>query len=303
MKSIHYHILALIVANTIWGAAVPIFKLSLGNIPPFTLLFIRFFGAMILFAPFALRSWRPLSLKEYAEVCLTGFFGFTVAISFLFIGLATAPSINFPIIASAGPVVLYCIAVFVLKERAHSKIFIGSLVSLLGVLSIVVSPLLFGAVSGSVGQLQGNIYFMIAVIAQAIYALMSKRVLSKINVFQTTFLMFAFASLTYAPFMINELSSWSFTQLDARGWVGILYGLIFSSAIAYYLYNWGISKIDVQEIGIFTYLDPVTTVIVAFFLLGETPSIYYFFGALLVFAGIFIAENRFHWHPFQRLRK
>ena len=36
-------ILALIITNVIWGAASPIFKLALTNIPPFTLAFIRFF--------------------------------------------------------------------------------------------------------------------------------------------------------------------------------------------------------------------------------------------------------------------
>ncbi|EKE12839.1 MAG: hypothetical protein ACD_13C00135G0001, partial [uncultured bacterium] len=41
-------ILALIVANIIWGAASPIFKLSLQNIPPFTLAFLRFFLGSIL---------------------------------------------------------------------------------------------------------------------------------------------------------------------------------------------------------------------------------------------------------------
>ena len=143
---------------------------------------------------------------------------------------------------------------------------------------------------------------MIAVISQAISVLLSKRILNRVNVFQVTFLMFAFASFTYLPFMIREQANWSFAQLDGTGLFGIIYGLFFSSALAYGLYNWGINKIDAQEIGIFTYLDPVTTGIVAFLLLGETASIHYFFGALLVFAGIFVAENRLHWHPIHRLK-
>lgn len=302
MKKLNLHILALIAANTIWGAAVPIFKYSLGNIPPFTLLFIRFFVAALLFIPFAWGSWRRLSIKEYGEVFLAAFFGFTLAISFLFLGLAHAPSINFPIIASAGPIVLYCAAIFVLKEKPHKKILVGSLISLCGVLAIVLSPILFNTGTNP-GQVQGNIFFVVAVIAQAIYVLLSKKVLGKVGVFQATLLMFMFAAITYFPFMVNELRTWSFTQLDIRGLSGILYGTIFSSAIAYYLYHWGIEQIDAQEIGIFTYLDPVTTVIVAFFLLGETPSVYYFFGALLVFTGIFIAENRLHWHPVQRIKQ
>ena len=41
-------ILALVIANIIWGAASPIFKYALTDIPPFTLAFIRFFYPWLL---------------------------------------------------------------------------------------------------------------------------------------------------------------------------------------------------------------------------------------------------------------
>ncbi|PIX68551.1 hypothetical protein COZ40_02690, partial [Candidatus Roizmanbacteria bacterium CG_4_10_14_3_um_filter_39_13] len=47
-------IVALIIANIIWGAACPIFKFALVNIPPFTIAFIRFFFAGIIFLPLVL---------------------------------------------------------------------------------------------------------------------------------------------------------------------------------------------------------------------------------------------------------
>jgi len=42
-------ILAIIIAEVIWGAAPPIFKYSLQEVPPFTLAFIRFFTASFIF--------------------------------------------------------------------------------------------------------------------------------------------------------------------------------------------------------------------------------------------------------------
>ncbi len=304
VKNINWHIAALIFANMIWGAAAPIFKYSLENIPPFTLLFIRFFLASLFFLPFALRSWQRLSLKQYFEIAFSAIMGFGIGISFLFMGLQRAPSINFPIIASAGPIVLYCIAIFALREKPHFKILLGSLVSLCGVLLIVLSPIIFGdSTVLSASQFQGNIYFAIAVICHAIYVITTKTILKKINVFQTTFLLFFIAALTYSPFASRELQTWSFAQLNTAGLVGIVYGTIFSSALAYVLYHWAIHKIDAQEIGIFTYLDPVTTITVAYLLLGEKPTGFYAFGAILVFAGIFVAENRFHWHPLHKLKK
>lgn len=303
-KNINWHIVALIVANMMWGAAVPIFKYSLANIPPFTLLFIRFSLASLFFLPFAVRFWQKISIKQLGEIIFAAVFGFSIAISFLFMGLQKAPSINFPIIASAGPIVLYCLAVFVMKERPHSKILIGSCISLVGVLFIVLSPLIFDASNPFPGrQIEGNVFFVITMIAHAIYVVTTKTVLKKINVFQTTFIMFLVASISYVPFASRELENWSFAQLNGAGLFGIIYGTIFSSALAYFLYHWAIEKIDAQEIGIFTYLDPVTTITVAYVLLGEKPTTFYLLGAVLVFFGIFVAEKRIHWHPLLKIKK
>ena len=71
--------------------------------------------------------------------------------------------------------------------------------------------------------------------------------------------------------MYLELQQWSFALLDSRGWVGIIFGVVFSSAIAYTLYNYGISKLEAQEVGIFTYIDPVIAVLLAIPLLQRIP--------------------------------
>lgn len=296
----NYPILALIGANIIWGAAIPIFKYSLENVPPFTLLFIRFFYASAFFVPLAIKNWQKMNVRDGLEIVGSGIFGFTLAISFLFLGLPKAPSINFPIIHSASPLLIYLCALLFLKEKPHPKLLIGSLISILGVLIIILFPFLQSG--ARIGEFEGNLFYILATITYVVYIVISKSLLKRINVYQATLLMFLVASATYFPFMLRELQSWSFAQLDAKGWFGIVFGVIFSSALAYFLQHWAEAKIDAQEVGLFTYLDPVATVVIAIPLLGEVPTIHYFFGAILIFAGIFIAEKRFHWHPIHKLK-
>ena len=73
-------VIALIIANIIWGAAPPIFKWALQDIGPFTLAFLRFFLATILILPFA---YKRLSIEkeDVAEVFLIGFLGVTLNIA------------------------------------------------------------------------------------------------------------------------------------------------------------------------------------------------------------------------------
>jgi drug/metabolite transporter (DMT)-like permease len=120
---------------------------------------------------------------------------------------------------------------------------------------------------------------------------------------QVAAITFLFGSLTFAPFIPKEFSNWNISLLNTAGWTGIIFGVFFSSAIAYFLFYYGISRLSAQEVGVFTYIDPIAAIIIAAPLLHEYPNIFYIFGGFLIFGGIYFAEKRIHWHPFHRLRK
>jgi drug/metabolite transporter (DMT)-like permease len=109
--------------------------------------------------------------------------------------------------------------------------------------------------------------------------------------------------LTFIPFISKEFVIWNFSSLNLAGITGIIFGVFFSSALAYFLFYYGVSKLKAQEVGVFTYIDPIAAIIVAAPLLHEYPNIFYIFGGLLIFGGIYFAEGRMHWHPLHRLRK
>jgi len=299
-------ILALIIANLIWGMASPIFKFALENIPPFTLAFIRFFGATLLLLPFVnFKEIKLLNLRNWIDVVVgSAFLGIFVNISFFFLGLKLSESINAPIIASGGPIFLFIFSIFFLKEKFNQRIFYGMLIALSGVLLIILMPLLTsGKGLSNFGKFEGNIFFVIATFGSVMSTIMMKNVLKKISPMLLTVLGFSFSCFGFFPLMMGEMKSWSFSQINGGGLTGIIFGVFFSSALAYYLYSYGLSKIKAQEVGVFTYIDPVIAVAIAIPLLGEVPSIEFVIGSLLVFLGILIAENRLHYHPLHRIVK
>ncbi len=295
-------ILALIIANIIWGMASPIFKFSLTNIPPFTLAFIRFFFAGLLFLPFALSKWQRLTPKQWLEVILVGFFGITINISFFFLGLAKTESINVPVIASSGPVFIYLFSIIFLKEKPKLKVLTGMLIALVGVLFIILSPLILDGKKFMIGAVEGNTFILIATLGTVFQTIFGRDVLKKVNAIQVSAITFLFGSLTFIPFIPKEFAFWDISFLNVAGWTGIVFGVFFSSALAYFLFYYGVSKLKAQEVGIFTYIDPVAAIIVAAPLLHEYPNLFYLFGSALIFGGIYLAEGRIHWHPFHRLK-
>jgi len=296
-------VLALIIANIIWGMSSPIFKFALTNIPPFTLAFIRFFFAGLLFIPFALNKWQRLTLKQWVEIILVGFFGITINISFFFLGLQKTESINVPIIASSGPVFIYLLSIMFLKEKPKLKVLSGMLIALIGVLFIILSPLILDGKKFMIGAVEGNLFILLATFGSVFQTIFGRDILKKINVLQVSAITFLFGSLTFIPFISRELVNWNVSNLNIAGWTGIIFGVFFSSALSYFLFYYGVSRLKAQEVGIFTYIDPIAAIIIAAPLLHEYPNIFYLFGSFLIFGGIYFAEGRVHWHPFHRLRK
>jgi len=295
-------ILALIITNIIWGAASPIFKFALQNIPPFTLAFIRFFFAGLIFVPLALKHWQKISWQELVRILWIGFFGITINIAFFFLGLKRTESINVPIIASSGPVFIYIFSIIFLKEKPKLKVASGMLTALFGVLIIILLPLFLGGKKLILGEIEGNLFILLATLGMVFQTIISKDLLKKINPYSVSMISFLFGSMTFLPLAVKELNSWNFNQLNFQGWTGIIFGVFFSSALAYFLYYYGISKLAAQEVGLFTYIDPVVAVLIAMPLLKEFPSWYYLIGTLFVFGGIYMAEGRLHWHPWHRLK-
>src|SRR3989344_3997299 len=125
---------ALIIANIIWGAGSPIFKLALTNLPVFTFVFARFFFAALILLPFAIKAKQKIYKKDFIDLFIAGFFGVTLTISAYFLGLLKTQSINAPIIQSASPVFLFFLSVIFLKEKINLKVLNGMILSLVGVL-------------------------------------------------------------------------------------------------------------------------------------------------------------------------
>lgn len=176
----------------------------------------------------------------------------------------------------------------------------GIIVSLVGVLTIVGQPIVEKEIYGAI---LGNLFFVLATLGAVGHTIVSKEILPKYKAVTITFWSFLIGSLTFFPFFLYEVRHFSpFDTIDYRGWLGLVFGIFLCSALAYFLFEWGVQQLQAQEIGVFTYIDPVVALVIAIPLLGEVITPIFIFGAFLVFSGIFMAEGRIHWHPLHRLR-
>lgn len=291
-------VLALILANIFWGASFPIYKWSLEELPVFTFAFIRFFiGALIIF-PFVIKNIK-IDKRDYKNLILLSLISVTLLVPLLFYGLKLTPSINAPIIFSIGPIILIIASIIFLKERPGSKVIVGTVISLFGISIIILRPLLD---SGNIGSIVGNLVLFIVTIFSVIQVILLKKLTERNNPLTVTFWSFLIGSIPLIPFVIIESKNFSIlNDLSMQGLIGIFYGIYFASILAHSLFAFGTKYIRASEVGVFSYIDPLATILIAVPLLGEQITFAYITGAAFVFIGIYIAEGRIHYHPFHRL--
>jgi len=288
-------LLALTLAAMIWGANAPISKWTLQFISVETLAFIRFYFAFILFY-LIFRPNLKVKKKDIPLMFLCGFIGISLHIPFLYIGLTLTGAINAAIIASSIPILSLFFSSFFLKEKISRKFVIGGMVGLFGVIFIVLEPIFEEGLSK---DLLGNVFLLGSAITFIIYEVISKK-LTKRNYHAKTITTYSYliGLVTFLPFYLIDITQNGIYFMNSQALRGIFFILFFSSLVAIPLWQWGISKLEVSRVGFFLYLDPVVAFIVAFFLLGEIISHPMIIGAILIFVGLYVAENTLHFPHF-----
>lgn len=294
LKAKHSAVIALILANIIWGATSPIMKWALTDIHPLSLAFFRFSFATLVLLPFALKKLH-FDPKDIYKLIGMAFFGFTINIGLFYIALTSTESINAPLIGSAAPIFVVIISIFFLHEKTKLKTIAGSILGLLGVLIVLIQPILEKGIDGS---FNGNVLLILATLASIVHLFISKSLGKKYQPITIAFYSFLLASLSFIPFFLSDMHAYGLPPLSLPTVGGILYGAVFSSGLAYYFYYYAEEFLMPSEVSLFNYIPPIVAIIIALPLLGESLTTMYLLGALLVFMGVYIAEADFHYHPF-----
>jgi drug/metabolite transporter (DMT)-like permease len=278
-------ILALIVANILWGANTTFIKMAVISIPPEILLPLRFLFASLVLLPFAIRSWKPISLKDNLLLILASIFDISLSGLALNIGLSKTSAINAAVITLLEPLLLFILSVEFLKERMSIKTLAGIVLALIGSLIII------GKVwsVGSNNELTGNLLVLISVFCFVTSIIIAKPILKKISSYQATFMCIFPGIVPVALYSLTQLHTWHVTATTTKSWQGLILSALVI-LVANFLFYFALRYKQAKQAGIYLYLDPLATFIASWWLLSERPTAKFIAGATLVFAGIYIAE-------------
>ncbi len=276
----------LALAASIWGGMYVASKYALQTIPPFTLLFIRFFIAAVILLVWCRWSGVKIIPKEDRGLLFQiGFFGYFLSIAAQFIGTKLSSAHLGAVITTLSPVFQSLFAILLLRAKISGRQLLAIGISMAGVL-IITGPTGLGQ---SEALNPGNLFFLLAAGLWGYYSVLSKQAAARHTPLQITTWGILWATVLAFPAAWAERNAWDMAGAlsSLPVWLSILYVAIISTTIAFFCWNKGIALTHPHQAGLFFFLQSVVGSILGLLILGEALTWAFAAGSLLIFGGVY----------------
>lgn len=181
-----------------------------------------------------------------------------------------------------APVIVVILSPVFLKEKLTA-------INVTSVLAAVVGAVLIsGVVSGSAKSAKG---ILLGLAAAALYStvVMINKFVKNLSPIETTFVQLSTAAVTMIPYILltEDITTFVF---DRRSVIFTLIVGIFHTGIVYMIYFSSVQKIPAQTTAVFSYIDPVTAIILSAVVLGERLDAVQLIGTFLILAATLFNE-------------
>jgi drug/metabolite transporter (DMT)-like permease len=259
---------------------------------PVAMAFWRWFGALVILLPFITRpmarEW-PAIVRSWRVLLPLGVLGVGLFNTLSYTGLKYTSATNGVLLNSVIPILIITINVAVLREPLDRRQAAGVGTSLAGVLMIVARGELDVLLQLELNR--GDLWVLAAMLSWAIYTVCLRWRPRDLTSTAFTGSVIAIGVAVLIPVFAWDYAAGHRTQWGPVTWSAVVYFAVFPSVLAYFFWNAGVARVGPERAGAFLHLMPLFGAVLAWLFLGESLLWYHYAGALLIFAGLFIASR------------
>lgn len=270
------------------GSYVGLSKLLVAVIPVFLLAWLRFGIAAVAMAHWVRRRGTgdsPLSRHDRVLLFWESFLGnFLFSICMLF-GVLHSTALAAGVIMAAIPAAVALLSWAFLRERITARVGGGIVLAVAGIALVSATR----APSGGEGSLLGNALLFGAVLCEASYVVIGKKLTGNVSPRRISALVNLWGLALVTPLGLWQALHFDFGAVPNSIWALLLFYSLAASMWTVWLWMTGLRHVPASRAGVFTVMLPITAAAVGLLFLGEHMSAMQGAAFGLALAGLLLA--------------
>lgn len=284
-----YHIVALVTV-AIWGSTFISTKMLIMNgLSPAQIFTLRFLMAYVLLLLVSHNRWHADSIRDELIMAALGVTGGSAYFLTENYALVYSTATNVSLIVCSCP--LFATLLFFLffkTVKLTARQWTGALLAFLGMIAVVLN----GQFVLHLSPLGDSLAFA-ACMCWVAYSLLMKLVTSHYSSAFITRKVFFYGLITMIPYYLIIPT---FPTTDQLLRPQVLYNLLFlgcvASMLCFLTWTWVMGKMGAMRATNYVYVNPITTIIFAAWILGEKITPYFLLGTACILAGLYLSNHK-----------
>jgi drug/metabolite transporter (DMT)-like permease len=272
----------------IWGINFVVVKYATHIFNPVAFTGLRVGTAALFLLTVAwLRGGLALPRRDTIGLLLLGVIGNGLYQLFFVHGVARTRAGNAALIVGAAPAFIALFARVRGLEQVKRMTLAGIALSVIGV-GLVIA----GSAGSSNGEntLLGSVLVFLGVLCWTAYTIMLQPYTKRIDVIRLSAITMVGGAVPLLIASMPALLATNWAAVGRGGWLALFYSSVISMGVAYFFWYRGLRVLGPTRTAVYSNLQPIIALLVAWAFLNETPTIFQGVGAATIVAGVFLTR-------------
>jgi drug/metabolite transporter (DMT)-like permease len=281
--------LLLLVMALIWGVNFVVVKFATNAFAPLAFNALRIGLATIVLFALARAGGHGLPRgRDRLALLGLGILGNGVYQILFILGIARTRAGDAALLISAAPALMAIIGWLRGSERTGPRGIVGIALSLAGIGLVVFGDA--GSASAGSATMLGDALILAACVCWSLYTVLLEPYTERAEGIPLSAMTMAGGLLPVLLVALPSLARTDWSAVSASAWSAVAFSGLFSLALAYLFWYRGVKVLGPTRTGMYSNLQPVIALVVAWAALGETPHLPQLAGAACIIGGLLLTR-------------
>lgn len=259
-------------------------------ISPFGLVGLRIvIGAFLFWCIYRLTPGEKItSRRDYGLLFLCGLCGIAVNQLLFVTGLSLTNPINASLLVTTTPILVSVLSAVALGERMTLGKITGLLLGATGTVLLLAGK----DFSFNNKTLAGDLILLTSTVFFGTYLILVKPLSARYQALTITKWAFLFGVLPVIPFSASPIRSVDWAMLPTSVWLALAFIILGATVLVYLLNNWTLQHVSPSVVGIYVYLQPLLTSLIAMGLGKDVLTMDKLWLGGMILAGVYLVSRK-----------